>query len=158
MRSPWAGSGISCECVNSKEGVSFQLKTKRLGTRERSPPHGNSSTGGTRKVYLVDNRPGAIEAFKEWRRRRAQKYPGLSASIQEDLGKLLAFFSCPRPHWRYIRTNSPIERLMRDIRARTYGWAGFANKDSCERLLYGLFYRRNKDWEDKPKLEFTHRS
>ena len=45
---------------------------------------------------------------------------------------------------------------MKDIRARTYGWAGFANKDSCERLLYGLFYQRNNDWEENPKLEFTH--
>jgi len=84
------------------------------------------------------------------------KYPRLVTQTQDDLGKLLAFFSCPRSHWTYIRTNSPIERLMRDIRARTYGWAGFANKESCDRLLYGLFYQRNNDWRDNPKLEFTH--
>jgi len=98
----------------------------------------------------------ALQAFKEWKVRWQGKYPGLAANIQEDLGKLLAFFSCPRSHWKYIRTNGPIERLMKDIRARTYGWAGFANKDNCERLLYGLFYQRNNDREENPKLEFTH--
>jgi len=112
---------------------------------------------GLRQVYLAKSRPAAIRAFKAWKGRWEAKYPRLVARTQDDLGKLLAFFSCPKPHWKYIRTNSPIERLMRDIRARTYGWAGFASKDSCERLLYGLFYQRNNDWKDNPKLEFTHR-
>jgi putative transposase len=111
---------------------------------------------GLSQVYLAESRPAAIRKFKDWRHTWGDRYPGLAKSIEEDMGKLLAFFSCPRANWKYIRTNSPIERLMRDIRARTYGWAGFANKDSCERLLYGLFYQRNNDWKEKPKLEFTH--
>lgn len=111
---------------------------------------------GLRAVYLSRSRPAAIRAFREWKARWEAKYPRVVAMVQADLPKLLAFYSCPESHWKYIRTNNPIERLMRDIRHRSYGWAGFANKQSCDRLLFGLFYQRNTDWEDKPKLEFTH--
>jgi transposase-like protein len=113
---------------------------------------------GLSQVYLAHSRPAAIRAFKAWKARWETKYPRLVAQTGDDLGKLLAFYSCPRSHWMYVRTNSPIERLMRDIRARTYGWAGFANKESCDRLLYGLFDQRNGDWKDDPKLDFTHQS
>jgi len=109
-----------------------------------------------RAVYLAQNRHQALRAYARWRFRWASKYPSFAAELEKDLGKLLAFFDCPSSHWQYIRTNNPIERLMADIRARTFGWAGFQNKQSCYRLLYGLFWQRNNDWKDTPKIDFTH--
>lgn len=108
-----------------------------------------------KQVYRAPNRTAALRAYRAWLARWAKSYPRFAAGLENDLGKLLAFFSCPQTHWRYIRTNNPIERLMRDIRARSWGWAGFQNLDSCYRLLYGLFWQRNNDWKDAPKL-FTH--
>jgi len=109
-----------------------------------------------KEVYRAPNPTAACRAYRDWLAKWAGFYPGFAAELEKDLGKLLAFFACPKPHWKYIRTNNPIERLMRDIRARTWGWAGFQNLDSCHRLLYGLFWQRNKDWEHTPKLLFTH--
>jgi putative transposase len=109
-----------------------------------------------RKVYKASNRQEALRAYRVWALKWTDKCPGFASELEKDLGKLLAFFSCPRRHWQYIRTNNPIERLNGDIRSRIYGWAGFQNLDSCHRLLYGLFWQRNNDWKEEPKLDFTH--
>jgi putative transposase len=109
-----------------------------------------------RKVYQANSRQEALAAYRVWVSRWASKCPGFAAELEKDLGKLLAFFSCPKKHWSYIRTNNPIERLNADIRSRVYGWAGFQNSESCYRLLYGLFWQRNNDWKETPRLDFTH--
>jgi transposase-like protein len=111
---------------------------------------------GARKTYQAASRSVALRAFDDWQRHWAAKYPSLVAEMAKDLGKLLAFFKCPQSQWRYLRTSNPIERLNRDIRVRTFGWAGFQNKQSCDRLLYGVFWQRNNDWSDKPVLKTTH--
>jgi len=74
-----------------------------------------------RRVYEAGNRQEALRAYAAFRSRWAAAYPGFTRELEKDLGKLLAFFRSPRPHWRYIRTNNPIERLNKDIRARTFG-------------------------------------
>jgi putative transposase len=109
-----------------------------------------------RAVYRAKNRPEALMAYAEWRHRWVRKYRSFAIDLEKDLGKLLSFFSSPRSHWQYVRTNNPIERLNEDIRSRCFGWAGFQNLDSCYRLLYGLFQQRNNHWKDIPKLDFTH--
>lgn len=109
-----------------------------------------------RAVYRAKSRRDALVAYRIWHSKWASHYPSFAARFENDLGKLLAFFSCPSPHWQYLRTNNPAERLMRDIRARTFGWAGFQNTESCHRLLYGLFSQRNNDWKDNPVILFTH--
>jgi putative transposase len=111
---------------------------------------------GLREVYKAKNRVAALKAYRLWTRRWASEYIGFAAELEKDLGKLLSFFSCPRSHWEYIRTSNPIERLNEDIRSRSYGWAGFQNRESCYRLLYGLFQQRNDHWKEIPKLDFTH--
>lgn len=111
-----------------------------------------------RAVYQAKSRQEALRAYRLWRVRWASKYPSFAAELDKDMGKLLSFFSCPSSHWVYIRTNNPIERLMRDIRAHTFGWAGFQNKQSCYRLLFGVFWRCNRKWKHDPKLDFTHSS
>lgn len=109
-----------------------------------------------RRVYRAQNRHQALKAHRDWKAEWADNYPRFAAKLEKDLGKLLHFFSCPKEHWQYIRTNNPIERLNQDIRVRTFGWAGFQNRESCYRLLYGLFWQRNNDWKAAPKLQFTH--
>lgn len=109
-----------------------------------------------RQVYRAKNHVFALRAYKVWSSKWSNKYIGFAAELEKDLGKLLSFFSCPQSHWQYVRTNNPIERLNEDIRSRSYGWAGFQNRDSCYRLLFGLFQQRNNDWKESSKLDFTH--
>jgi putative transposase len=121
-------------------------------TREHRP----QCVEDLRRVYTADGRHAALLAYRAWLNKWGDIYTGFARELDKDLGKLLAFYSCPKDHWTYVRTNNPAERLNRDIRGRTFGWAGFQNRESCYRLLYGLFWQRNNNWRIKPVLQSTH--
>lgn len=42
-----------------------------------------------------------------------------AAIVREGAQETLSYYAFPREHWRQIRTNNPLERLMREIRRRT---------------------------------------
>jgi len=42
-----------------------------------------------------------------------------AAIVREGTGETLSYYAFPAEHWRQIRTNNPLERLMREIRRRT---------------------------------------
>jgi hypothetical protein len=45
---------------------------------------------------------------------------GKAAELVETAGhETLAYYAFPEEHWRRIRTNNPLERIMREIRRRT---------------------------------------
>ena len=39
--------------------------------------------------------------------------------VREGAGETLSYYHFPREHWRQIRTNNPLERIMREIRRRS---------------------------------------
>ena len=39
--------------------------------------------------------------------------------VEAAVPETLAYYAFPEEHWRRIRTNNPLERIMRDIRKRT---------------------------------------
>ena len=39
--------------------------------------------------------------------------------VEEGAGETLAYMAYPREHWTRIRTNNPLERIMREVRRRT---------------------------------------
>lgn len=39
--------------------------------------------------------------------------------VREQIVETLAYYEFPREHWRQLRTNNPLERVMREIRRRT---------------------------------------
>lgn len=39
--------------------------------------------------------------------------------VAEGVGETLAYMSFPREHWTRVRTNNPLERVLREIRRRT---------------------------------------
>jgi len=42
-----------------------------------------------------------------------------AALVREGIEETLSYYDFPSEHWRQIRTNNPLERLMREIRRRT---------------------------------------
>jgi transposase-like protein len=122
-----------------------------------SKEHSKAIVADLRKVYRANSHREARIAFLVFKEHWRSIYPRLVATVEEDLGTLLAFFNCPREHWRYIRTTNPIERIFRDLRRRSFGWAGFANPKSCDRLLFGVFWQANQRWANNPVIESTHK-
>ena len=54
--------------------------------------------------------------------------------IEEAIGETLTYYVFPDSHWRKIRTNNPLERIMKEIRRRTRVVGAFPDGQSCLNL------------------------
>jgi len=76
----------------------------------------------------------------------------VSAGIEETL----SYFDFPREHWRYLRTNNPLERVMREIRRRTRVVGAFPDGRSALMLVAArLRYVAGTRWGTKRYLNMT---
>jgi hypothetical protein len=68
-----------------------------------------------------------IEKLRGLRLSRAAKL--VEAAVEETL----TYYAFPEEHWRRIRTNNPLERILREIRRRTRVVGAFPDGLSCMR-------------------------
>ena len=113
---------------------------------------------GAKRIYMADSRKEAIQRYWEWAHRWREEQPRAVECLEKDLDELLAFFRFPKDHRRKIRTTNAIERSFREIRRRIRPMSCFTNQESCERIIYALFYYQNKKWEHAPIRNFTQNS
>ena len=66
---------------------------------------------------IVAARQKAIQVIEKMRGLRLANAAELVATAVEET---LAYYGFPEEHWRRIRTNNPLERIMREIRRRTH--------------------------------------
>jgi hypothetical protein len=57
-----------------------------------------------------------------------------SAAVEETL----AYYTFPQEHWRRIRTNNPLERILREIRRRTRVVGAFPDGQSALNLAAAM--------------------
>ena len=62
------------------------------------------------------------------------KLGSAARTVEEGIAETLTYTEFPRPHWRKIRTNNPLERIMREIRRRTRVVGAFPDGQSCLNL------------------------
>ena len=55
--------------------------------------------------------------------------------VEEGAGETLSYYDFPSQHWRSLRTNNPLERLMREIRRRTRVVGAFPDGQSALMLV-----------------------
>jgi putative transposase len=111
---------------------------------------------GAKRVYLAETEREARARFRDWATLWRQVAPRAVACLEEDLEELLTFLSCPKDHWRKVRTTNVIERAFREVRRRTRPMSCFQNSASVDRIIYGVVSHLNRNWEEKPLREFTH--
>ncbi len=54
--------------------------------------------------------------------------------VEQSVAETLAYYAFPEPHWRRIRTNNPLERIIREIRRRTRVVGAFPDGESALNL------------------------
>ena len=54
--------------------------------------------------------------------------------VETAVSQTLAYYAFPEEHWRRIRTNNPLERIMREIRRRTRVVGAFPDGNSAINL------------------------
>ena len=55
--------------------------------------------------------------------------------VEGGVGETLSYMSYPREHWRNLRTNNPLERVIREIRRRTRVVGSFPDGQSALMLV-----------------------
>ena len=66
---------------------------------------------------------------------RAMKLAKAAEIVENGIGETLSYYSLPPEHWRCLRTNNPLERLMREIRRRTRVVGAFPDGNSALMLV-----------------------
>lgn len=106
-------------------------------------------------IYQAEHRTQAIQRFRLWKARWQSLAPKAVSCLEADLEELLAFFDCPKAHWKRLRTTNVIERLFVEVRRRIRTMCAFTTYGSCERILYSVFERMNYHWSRHPLPTFT---
>jgi len=109
-----------------------------------------------REIRDANNRTQAIRRFRTWKNKWQKEIPQAVRCLEEDLEELLAFFDLPRAHWIKLRTTNVIERFFVEVRRRIRKMCAFTTRSSCERILYSVFERTNRQYALRPLKAFTH--
>ena len=65
---------------------------------------------------------------------RAHKMSKAADLVEQAVNETLTYYAFPDIHWQKIRTNNPLERIMREIRRRTRVVGAFPDGQSCLNL------------------------
>ena len=66
---------------------------------------------------------------------KAMRLANAAKILEEGAGETLSYYDFPSQHWRSLRTNNPLERLMREIRRRTRVVGAFPDGQSALMLV-----------------------
>ena len=70
--------------------------------------------------------------------------------VERSVSETLTYYAFPDIHWQKIRTNNPLERIMREIRRRTRVVGAFPDGQSCLNLAAArLRYIAGSAWSTK---------
>jgi putative transposase len=110
-----------------------------------------------RDIYNASDSKTALKTFKSWAKTWQPIAPKAVTCLNEDIFDLLNFFNEPEHMWKKLRTSNIIERCFREVRRRTRPMSCFQNSESVQRIIYAIFYRQNKIWENMP-IKLPHNS
>jgi len=87
-------------------------------------------------IHAQEDKEAAEEktraVIKKLRKRRLS---GAADLVEEGAKETLSYYAFPSQHWRSLRTNNPLERLMREIRRRTRVVGAFPDGQSALMLV-----------------------
>lgn len=85
------------------------------------------------------------------------KLPKAAQLVREGAEETLAYYAFPSEHWRRIRTNNPMERIMREIRRRTRVVGCFPDGNSALMLVAArLRHVAGTRWGSRRYLDMDH--
>ena len=81
---------------------------------------------------------------------RASKMTKAADLVEQSAHETLTYYAFPDIHWQKIRTNNPLERIMREIRRRTRVVGAFPDGQSCLNLAAArLRYIAGSAWSPR---------
>jgi putative transposase len=82
-----------------------------------------------------DRRAAGAKAREVVERLKSLKLKAAAELVEQKVGETLTYYAYPSTHWRQIRTNNPLERIIREIRRRTRVVGAFPDGHSALMLV-----------------------
>jgi transposase-like protein len=83
-------------------------------------------------IHAQESREEALKKSKSVvKKLKEMKLPKAAELVSEGIEETLSYYSFPQEHWRRIRTNNPLERIMKEIRRRTRVVGAFPDGESA---------------------------
>ena len=87
-------------------------------------------------IHASEDRSAAQEkAESVIKKLKKMKLAEASQRVEEGIQETLSYYDFPSAHWRRIRTNNPLERIMKEIRRRTNVVGAFPDGNSALMLV-----------------------
>jgi putative transposase len=109
-------------------------------------------------IYQATHQKEALDRFRKWKQHWQATAPRAVQCLEIDLEELFSIFQLPALQRKRLRTTNVIERLFVEVRRRIRTMCAFTTRDSCERILFSVFYRMNQYWDKHPLKSFTQNS
>ncbi len=99
-------------------------------------------------IHAQEDRAAALEkASLVVGKLKALKLAVAARTVEDGIAETLTYTAFPREHWRKLRTNNPMERVMREIRRRTRVVGNFPDGNSALMLVTArLRYVAGREW------------
>jgi putative transposase len=106
-------------------------------------------------IHAQESRQAAVSKIDDVKAKLvSMKLRKVADWIAETAPETLAYYSYPDRHWRRIRTNNPLERIMREIRRRTRVVGAFPDGESALNLAAArLRHIAGTKWSTKRYLD-----
>jgi len=87
-------------------------------------------------IHAQEDKKAALEKIDAVSRKlKSMKLPKAAEMVKEGCKETLSYYNFPREHWRSLRTNNPLERIMKEIRRRTRVVGSFPDGQSALMLV-----------------------
>ncbi len=98
--------------------------------------------------WLYDRRDveEARRDLAAWLAKWQEKYPKLTDWVEESIEETWTYYRLPLEHHKHMKSTNMLERLMEEIKRRTYVVRIFPNPESCLRLVRALAVEMHENW------------
>lgn len=105
-------------------------------------------------IHAQEDREAALDkAKKVTAKLELLRLKKAAETVGEGAEETLRYYDLPREHWRSLRTNNPMERLLREVRRRTRAVGNFPDGKSALMLVAArLRYMAGRNWGEKRYL------
>ena len=87
-------------------------------------------------IHASEDREAAQDKAKAViKKLEVQKLRQAAQKVKESIDETLSYYDFPSAHWRRIRTNNPLERILREVRRRTRVVGAFPDGNSALMLV-----------------------
>ena len=87
-------------------------------------------------IHASEDKKAASEKAEDViKKLRSQKLRKAAEIVEKGIEETIAYYDFPDAHWRRIRTNNPLERILREVRRRTRVVGAFPDGNSALMLV-----------------------